>query len=321
MAEAANIAKMAVRVSDDIFKVFGWIARPHKDLNFPCEVKEHRKKTHPTDVVFSYDSPVEENAVYLNVDLKSYAADSISSTAIRDAVNNLILSVACANRSDVWRTRYVGDETNYDVHGLLFVYNHDAGFDRNWERLLFDTKITGAKLQANQRVYVLGPSDILYLVSVADDIKRQRGDDALPKASHCWFYYPDMSITRVKRTLNKAATLEILTAPWQVLRYQESSGGKAGTYCYYRGTGETSDEFKFLIDYLFRSALVGDEGIISIRMPFAATDSSARFASAKDEYWKAHHSLPEFKQRLDRIVHASIPRMRDRFDETILGMD
>ncbi|MCE9609545.1 MAG: hypothetical protein K8R23_04980 [Chthoniobacter sp.] len=314
---------MAKKVSDDIFEVFGWKRHLHKDLNFACCITEHKKKTHPADVVFSYQSPVEANRIFINTDLKSYAATTIKSTEVRDAINSLNLSVACANRSAEWRERYVGDVTNYDVHGLLFVYNHDAGFDKNWQKLLADAKITGSKINARNRLYVLGPTDILYLVSVADDIRRQRGSEVLPKAAECNFFYPDMINTRVNHSLNKAATLEILTAPWQVLRYEK--GGKdqnvSGSYVYYRGLGETPDEFKFLIDYLFRFQLVGDDKQISIRMPFAVGDASARFESAKDEYWKAHHSLPEFNKRMERIKFETVARVRDQFDETVLGME
>lgn len=321
--ETSNIAKIADKVSADIFGVFGWSRRPHKDLNFPCVIKEHRKKTHPADVVFSYDSPIEENRIFLNTDLKSYAKDSITSAKVRDAVNSLILTVACANRSPVWRERYVGDDKNYDVHGLLFVYNHDGDFDASWPKLLADAKVTAAKLNSRNRIYVLGPPDISYLVNVADDIKRQRGGEVLPGASCCHFYYPDMVNTRVSRTDNSACTLEILTSPWQVLRYRNGGPDKNsdGVYCYYRGRGETPDEFKFLIDYLFRFNIVGDNQLISIRMPNAVADASARFESAKEEYWKVHHSLPEFKRRMDRITFDPIARVRDSFDETVLGME
>jgi hypothetical protein len=325
MAETAEIAKMADKVSKDIFNIFGWQRRPHQDLNFPCTVEEHKRKTHPADVVFSYCSPTEQNKIFLNVDLKSYASNSIASGQISTAINNLITTVDCANASSVWRERYGGSDLNYDVHALLFVYNHDGKFDKGWANLVTDARVFLSKIKKNNRIYVLGPPDIEYLVNIADDIVRQRGgqDKELPDAEFCNFFYPDMVIQRVGRCHNESATLEVLTSPWQILCYSKAGKNKnqSGTYCYYRGTGNTVDEFKFLIDYLFRFQLVADDHIISIRMPFAVADASARFETAKEQYCKDHHNLSEFKQRLDRISFYHIARVRDHFDETQLGMD
>jgi hypothetical protein len=39
----------------------------------------------------------------VNVDLKSYAKDSIKSTGIASAANSLILAMDCVNRSSEWR--------------------------------------------------------------------------------------------------------------------------------------------------------------------------------------------------------------------------
>jgi len=326
MAETAEIAKVADKISREIFGVFGWIRRPHTDLNFPCNIEEHKKRTHPSDVVFSYSSPVEENRIYLNTDLKSYARDTISSTKLSSAINSLITAVDCANVNPTWRERYVGDDTNFDVHGLLFIYNHDNGYDdEGWDHLRTDARIYLSKLKKKHRLYVIGPPDIKYLLSVADDITRQRGnaDKELPDAEHCSFHYPDMTILRVKRNHDPAATLEVLTSPWQVLRYK--NGGKeknqSGAFCYYRGKGETVDEFKFLLDYLFRYGLVADGHRISIRMPFAESDSSGRFLTAKEQYCKDHHNLPEFKERLDRVTLFQVARVREVFDETKIEMD
>jgi hypothetical protein len=325
MAETAQIAQVADKISKEIFGVLGWERRPHKDLNFPCTIREHNKDTHPSDVVFSYISPLEENHIFLNTDLKSYATNSIKSSKISTAANSLIMAVDCANASPVWRDRYGANNINYDVHGLLFVYNHDNKYDDVWPALVSDARVFQSKLKKKHRIYVLGPPDISYLLNIADDIKRQRGDEEklLPFAEHCNFYYPDMINVRVKRNLNPAATLEMLTSPWQVLRYEK--GGKeakqSGTYVYYRGTGETVDEYKFLVDYLFRFQLVADGHIISIRMPNSVADASGRFETAKQEYWKDHHSLPEFKERLDRISFFKVARVRDHFDDTVIGMD
>lgn len=325
MAETEAIAKMAEFVSREIFSVFGWERKSHENLNFECEFAEHRKKTHPVDVVYHYASPLDPNRIYLNVDLKSYARASISSSAIVTAANSLILAVDCANRSKQWRDRYVGSEESYDVHGLLFVYNHDGEFDQNWSRLLADAKINNRRINATlrQRLYIVGPPDILYLVSVADDIKRQRGDNRLPARNECWFHYPDLTEARFNRNQSLAATMEILTAPWMIFGFRGTTeaGMVQGSYCYYRGNGDRHEEFCFLIDYLFRTQLVGENNIITIK-PFLPTGKVAEnFNKAKEVYASDHHALPEFQKRLDRIQLEPLSRIRQSFNEEDLGMD
>lgn len=325
MAETAAIAKMAQFVSDEIFSVFGWERKPHRDLNFKCELQAHKKTTHPADVVFHYDSPLDPNRVFLNVDLKSYAKNSISGSAVMGAANSLILAMDCANRSAEWSGRYVGSEENYDVHGLLFVYNHDGGFDTGWTNLLSDAKINNRQINGTirQRLYVLGPPDILYLVSVADDIKRQRGGEKLPKKDQCWFHYPDLAVVRFNHNRSKAATMELLTAPWMILGYEGEAGGEQvqGSYCYYRGNGENYEEFCFLIDYLFRTQLVGEKNIITIKSLLPAANASENFVKAKEIYGKEHHALPEFVKRLERIHFEPLAKIRESFHEEVMGMD
>jgi len=325
MAETAAIAKMAQFVSDEIFSVFGWERKPHRDLNFECELKAHDKKTHPADVVYHYDSPLDPHRVYLNVDLKSYARNSISGSVVAGAANNMILAMDCANRSSEWRGRYVGNEENFDVHGLLFVYNHDAGFDSGWTPLLADAKINNRKIigSIKQRLYVLGPPDILYLVSVADDIKRQRGSDKLPRKDECWFHYPDLAIARFNHNQSTAATMELLTSPWMILGYNGKAGETTvqGSYCYYRGHGEKYEEFCFLIDYLFRTQLVGETNIITIKCLLPSSKASENFTKAKETYAQEHHALPEFVKRLDRIKFEPLAKIREQFHEEVLGME
>ena len=58
MAETANIAKMAEKLSKEVFAEFLWQKTGSTNINWPCEDEErHGKKTHPSDVVFYYDEP------------------------------------------------------------------------------------------------------------------------------------------------------------------------------------------------------------------------------------------------------------------------
>jgi hypothetical protein len=276
-------------------------------------------------VVFHYDSPHDKNRIYINTDLKSYAAKTITSKKIADAANSMILAMDCANRSKEWQTRYVGLDENFDVHGMLFVYNHDSEYDRNWSQLIADAKIHTSAINGtlNRRLYILGPKDIEYLVSVADDIKRDRGNEVLPKSKDCWFFYPDLTISKVKKTENSSASIELLTAPWMLLGYrgQTDKGYIQGYYCYYKGKGDTTEEFMFLIDYFFRTQRVGDENIITIKCPFATSEANSNFSNAKERYFVDHHSLKEFRSRLDRIKFEPLTKIRQTFSEEQLGME
>lgn len=326
MAETADIAKMADEVSRRIFSVFGWNKRPHKDRNWPCVAPEHKKKTHPSDVVFSYDSPVEPHRIYLNTDLKSYARKSITKDALEKALKSLSLAVDCANRSEKWQELYVDPQSSFHVHGLLFIYNHDGNFDKDFDAILADVKPSLLKLKGKNRLYVFGPRQIEYLQTVASDILTSRGlegEEKLPPASKCKFFHPDLVRARVTTKTLTAATAEMLQSPWLVLQYEAPSGSAdhLGYIVYYRDKCETVDELKFLLDYLFRFQLVDDHNKIEIRAPFAVKTATALFATAKEQYAKDYFDFAEFKRRLERISLRSIPETKTKFSEEEMGME
>ncbi|MCQ4437276.1 hypothetical protein NO135_19980, partial [Clostridioides difficile] len=85
--ETSAIAKMAVRVSDDLFEWFRWKRIPLPDLNFDCvktatHAPSKDKHTHPVDAVFHYTDPYLNKIIYMNTDLKSYASGSIDANGI-----------------------------------------------------------------------------------------------------------------------------------------------------------------------------------------------------------------------------------------------
>lgn len=322
MAETSNIAKMASLVSKEIFSVFGWKERPHKDQNWRCVVKKHRKTTHPSDVVFSYESPLEPGRVYVNTDLKSYAKSSIQKDKIEQALISLSMSAECANQSEEWQALYADPDSNFRTHSLLFVYNHDGAYDDGFAQLANSVKASLMKVKAAYRCYLVGPQEIRYLQTIASDIMKKRGRGELPGVDACCFYHPDLVRARVRSNTLEAATLEMLTAPWLVLKYSNPDGAsKEGCVVYYRESGESVDEFKFLIDYLFRYQLVEDDSSIEIRTPFADRKASALFETAKEQYAKDYFEIPEFIARLKQITFHSVPEVQTRFSDVELGMD
>lgn len=277
-------------------------------------------------MVFSYESPVEANRIYLNTDLKSYARGSITKDAIETALQSLSLAVDCANRSEKWQGLYVDPDSGFHVHGLLFIYNHDGEYDKDFDAILAEVKPGLLKLKSKNRLYVFGPQQIAYLDMVATDIALSRGketDDKLPPSDKCKFFHPDLVRSRVTTKTLTAATAEMLQAPWLVLQYETTSPNEdhLGYVVYYRGPCESVDEVKFIIDYLFRFQLVGDRNKIEIRAPFASKDATARFETAKEQYAKDYFDFDEFKKRLARISLRTIPRIVSRFAEDEMGLD
>lgn len=137
VAETINIGEIAAKLSKDIFRYFLWEAHPKTDDNFGCSNVKHLgeggkpKITHPGDVVFMYRDPYLGKTIYLHTDLKSYASDSITSTKLRNAFKSMCLTIDCARGSDDWRAKYSVDESDaHEVRGLLFVHNHDNGYDK-----------------------------------------------------------------------------------------------------------------------------------------------------------------------------------------------
>jgi hypothetical protein len=175
MPETTNKAKMAVKISDEIFTAFGWISRPLRDENWDCVSPRHKKDTHPADVVFTYDDPFQRTHPYILTDLKSYARTTISYTSVKDALESLAMSVDCATRSGSFREFYVTQNDNFSVVAMLFIYNHDNEYPKGIEEMLKDITPNIIGLRAGLKIAVVGPERINYLKTVANDIYVQRG--------------------------------------------------------------------------------------------------------------------------------------------------
>lgn len=327
MAETSNTAKMAKKVSEEIFSEFGWQQKGPEDVNWACVATEkHELDTHPSDVVQCYADPYEDSKIFLNVDLKSYAVGSLKKAQIRGALTNLCKAVDCSNVSAGWRDFYGDESSNYRCHGLLFVYNHDGEYDGDFEKMFEAMETKDVPLAEPNRVFVFSPATVDYLATVAIDLKIARGNGQLPMAKADYaFYYPDLIGTRPKTQNQTAASIEMLLSPWQILRFVKAveTGGRSLVhyFVYYRGAGSSVDEFKYLFDAFFRFQLLGDEERISLRMPFAHKDASAFFDRAKDAYAAEFFGLKEFRARLNRITFESVTTIVKRFSTTALGME
>lgn len=317
MGETANIAEMASKISKDIFGVFGWTKVGPTDMNWDCtDEAVHATKTHPTDVVFWYDDPYQDDRVYVNIDLKSYATGTILKSKITSALQSLAKTVECANSGEKWKALYVDSDINSHCEGALFIYNHDGEFDRDFRKLLNDATTT-LRIPKGRRICVFGPAEIEYLYNIATDILTLRGKEELPGPSKCDYWYPDLVTARWRTQKPSAATLEMLTGPWIVLR---ANGPTPSYFIWYRSRGSsTVDHFKYLLDFVFRYQVLSTDDVeVTIRLVGADADAITNFAQAREQYARMMHLEPS---RLKKVTVANVDNVRRSFDEREIGME
>ena len=121
MAETANIAKMAERLSKELFDVFGWQQTGPMNSNWACNNKDHGVKTHPADAVWYYDEPYSNQRTYILADLKSYQKTTIKPKNIQEAIVNLSMAMACTESSNDWKSRFIVDSTRPSQIGRAHV--------------------------------------------------------------------------------------------------------------------------------------------------------------------------------------------------------
>ncbi|WP_099490519.1 hypothetical protein [Stenotrophomonas maltophilia] len=325
MSETSNIATMAARVSEDIFEVFGWERILPSDQDWDCVTADHAKKTHPSDVVFRYKHPYSDSTIYFTTDLKSFAKGSITKQQLKKAIASLGMSAACAGISESWQNLYLTPDTRSDVRGLLFIYNHDDEYEGDFNQLLAESSPAKAGLEESTMLHVIGPHVVSYLATVANDIHVLRGKKKLPSdESKFWFFYPDLIGEPSRQPRARSATVEALCGPLIVCEYiADSKTGSAttGALIYYSRSGETVDEFKYLLDYLFRYQLLSNCEEIKIRMANAVEKAPAIFQRAVDAYVSDVNGLKEIRDRLAQVSLEPITEVIKVFSKVDLGME
>jgi len=331
MAETAEIQKMAELASADIFSVFGWEHQPLMNQNWDCvEPQKHNRikvKTHPTDVVFKYVDPYSGNDVYIQTDLKSYAKGTLESADLVKAIRELGRATECANKSPDWKKLYVDQTRNHDVLGMLFVYNHDGAYDKDFSDALAPMAPSNFDLSPTTFIGVVGPQRVIYLNSVAKDIKISHSDGQLPAKQQRRFFYPHLSRIMALHQESSVATLLTLLSPLIVMTYPmtTSSAFSRGCFAYYDGKGDSVDEFKYLFDYFFKYQRADENTAITINLLQPDKNAAATFEIAKTEfardYWPvADTSQDQFKTALNGIRYREPQSVVAQFSQTTLGM-
>ena len=325
MAETVNISKMAEKLSKELFAEFLWGKSGLTNVNWACEEQsQHNAKTHPSDVVFYYDEPYSQARTYINTDLKSYAKGTISIGSIRSAIESLARSLTCAEKSSEWRDRFLHDHVSPQICGLLFVYNHDGEYDKDFASLLGQVRNEKLEIPSRSKIVVLGPDDIYWLNNVRHEIVNMRGGTGeIPAREHCKFYYPHLVRKKnVQLDAAKAATLEMLTAPWIVLSYTNpDSQNRKGYVVFLRKRGGSTEEFLYLIDYLMHYQILVEGTDVSIRALDPNPNAAAFFDKAKSQYIDEVQGGADLEKRLNLIKFGQINDVRTKFSDIELGMD
>lgn len=328
MSETGPTSEIARKVCDDIFGIFFWEIHPKSDDNFKCTNINHRtpkdrqKKTHPADVVFSYEDPYLEKKTYLHTDMKSYGIGSIKAENLRDAFRSLCLTVECARQSEDWRKLYsIPDDESHDVEGFLFVHNHDKAHVNEFSEALSKISLSALPVAADTVIHFMGPNDVLRLYSVAHDIMHLRFLELLPKENYT-FYYPDLLLKR-RRTdeWKQAATIELLMSPFFIIKHDKTEKASQGYLIYYNRSGATVAEFEYLFDSMSRYQMLEKGLALKVRCCYKNSDDAmqSNFLAAKKKYAKAWGFDERRTQLLEGIKLEKIPSMADTYTPGDLG--
>lgn len=352
MAETDNIAKIAEILAQKLFNKFLWFDTGGWNQNWKCVTDDHvsvkrgRPKgipgsnksdallsepataekivkiaTHPSDVVFYYDEPYRPVRTYINTDLKSYKRGSITSTAVASAIESLALTLECAELSQEWREKFVHDDKTYEIVGLLFIYNHDGEYDKDFDQVLAKVNHERLRIPEKSRIIVLGPSQIRWLDNIRHDLAGLYSEHLLPHEDHWSYFYPDLVRKKKIQNSGRAATLEMLTNPYIVLSYPAFDSKPAGYIVYYRGVGSRAEEFLYLLDHLTHYQMVKPGLEISIRMLTPDENAPARFIRAVDEYIENFDGQDsDLASQLRSIKFDIMPQISSQFSQVKLGM-
>lgn len=344
MSETEHIARMAEEVASNIFPSLYWEKVPPTNQNWSCvKISEHgreKTKTHPTDAVYRYLHPYTGKYTYIIFDFKSCADKSISPSSMGGATRQLGFTLDCAMVSSDWQGLYVSDD-DFDMQGCLFVYNHDDNYKRDLSKQIY-SKLdenfpeTWPQIQKNHEISIIDPHTIVFLNSLQTDLDLSVTRNSLPGSEYRGFYQPDKQIQYQKLAHNNHYKVPLLpdqtTSDTIILRYdihqldtdKKYESGKAGFRIYYRGTGESVDEFIYLIDSLFSYQIIDHSAMIEIKILSPHRLAFPNLKKAKREYSLMVASsgmIADFiQERLSIVSISSLQRVVPAFLETELGM-
>lgn len=317
MSETENLAKMSESLSKDIFEQFRWVEVGSRNKNWKCEDPTHKKKTHPADIVFYYEDPYSNKLVYFHCDLKSYAEATVETADFSKTIESLSMQVNCAEKSEEWQKAYLLQNNNVSINGLLFVYNHDGEYDKNFYSKIAQIRSKDLFLPRNNKIYIINPSDIYWLNNVVHHIAWSNGKKYI--ADDYSFFYPQK--TKHSTTgKSKVATIEMILSPWIILHNEKDNNNIFNVY--YRRTGACENEFIYLFDY-FRHNGFMDKSTNEIIIHCLEPDDAAFsiFDKSKQSYLGiVNISNPTLKDIIQKIKLLKMADVIKIFSTDEIGM-
>lgn len=286
MSEVENISTIPELLSKKIFKNFGWNTTGGLNLNWACEkLKEHNKeqvKTHPADIVFYYPDPYSSKNIYIHTDLKSYGTNSVKNVKLEPILDSLAKQIDCAEISQDWKDKYLIKGKSYEIHGFLFLYNHDQDAKIELTSKLASLKTKEINVPKGKKIFVFDPKDIAWLADISAEIVQLKSDNEL-KNDYAFFY--DQRTYKAIDQFQKVATIEVLLSNFIIIKSSKKSKID-NLKIFYRGKGETENEFQYLLDSLRHNGFLEctDNKITLYFFHECYENSAFRFKSSKDNY-------------------------------------
>ena len=333
MAETKNIDEIAGIISSRIFYELKWGISKKTDLNWGCCMRSHLSekqlksddpsKTHPTDVVFSYTDPYTNVVQYIQTDLKSYAKKTIESKhskGILETVESLGQQVECADRSSEWQKMYLNDKTSkFNVHGMLFIYNHDNEYDADLLERIPNVEKEKFNLPEKSMMAIFTPKLIRFLLDITVNIEERRNItdrpnqeqqllwQKIPDYDKCTFFYPDKHNKFTVKGKNLPASLEMITSGMLFYSYEhnyireDTEEAERITHkilnIYWQEEVDSEEYFTFILEYIFNYQLLHQFNRIFIITPFSSTSGDHL-----EEAIKSYAQLYSFtKAQLDLV--------------------
>lgn len=249
--------------------------------------------------------------------------------SVRKAIESLAKQIECAETSQTWSDRYIHQHVIASICGLLFVYNHDGEYDANFEDHLNAIKDEELAIPEGSKIVVLGPKQIFWLDNVCNEITMMRGKAGphrLPDREHCRYFYPQLD-RRLNLQLDKAraATLEVLTAPWILLEYKpDKDKAERGFVIFCNEPGKLTQEFIYLIDYLRHYQLLDENTHVRVKAFNPDAASIAAFQKAQQQYIEQISIDGEespLAKRIKAISFEPMTQVKTSFSDIEIGMD
>ncbi|EOC1346527.1 hypothetical protein ACI093_001580 [Cronobacter turicensis] len=354
MAENGPREDLAKLISEKIFEKFKWRQHGPTDHDFPCEDEINHKPadkktqhTHPVDVVFHYKDPYLNKTIYLNTDLKSYSKGALNNKMIEAGLSSLAKTIDCASFSSLWSERYITSVGQYEIRGMLFVYNHDNDFQHDFYNFFHPEKPAKGKraaavnldnidLKSGQQLHIIEPKTINYLMAVVSDMNEMIAEFRFPRNDY-GFFYPQLTFHKVLTSEEYLpATIETLTSPFMIIKHgpvidydrsicSDVTKYPEGYVIYYNRPGTSELEFSYLLDALSSYQILNAKNNIRIRVAGQNKTEGVRsnFTRALEKYAHEWGYDEAAKEKLYSIELHIVPVQKEFYstDERSWGLN